>query len=89
MINTDYWLFKLYISIDNKDKLKTRLVAKGILRNIQSISTIKNVLFILAIKTFVNSIIKIILKSKFKAKIVFFYNNIFLFIYDIKTIIPS
>lgn len=45
----------------------------------------KNVLSILINKIFINFIIKIILKSKFKAKIVFFLNNdIFSFVYNLK-----
>lgn len=71
----DYWLFQLYININNKDKLKIKLIAKGILEDTQSISTIKNILFILANKVFINFTIKIMLESKLKAKIVFLFNN--------------
>lgn len=65
-------------------------MTKNILENIQSILAIENILSILANKIFINSMIKIILKSEFKAKIVFILNdNIFSFIYNIKTIIFS
>lgn len=65
-------------------------MTKNVLKNIQSILAIKNIVFILVNKIFINYIIKIILKSEFKAKIVFILNdNIFSFIYNMKTIILS
>lgn len=87
MIDADYWPLKLCISINNKDKMRTRLMSKNILRDIWSSSAIKNVLFISANKAFIDLIVRIIPEGEFKAKAIFFLNDgTFSFIYDIKTI---
>lgn len=60
-------------------------MTKGILENKQFILTIKDILFILANKAFIDFIIKIIPKNKSKTKVIFFFNNNpLLFIYDVK-----
>lgn len=87
-MDINYYLLKLYININNKNKLKIELMTKGILEDKWSTIAIKNVLFILANKVFINIIVKIMLKRRSKAKIVLFVNNdIFLFMYDIKTMV--
>lgn len=61
---------------------------KNLLENTWFTLAIKNILYILVYKVFINLIIKIILKDKFKAKIVFLLNNsTFSFTYYIKIII--
>lgn len=83
IMNINYWLFKLYISINKKDRLETGLIIKGVSKDIWFISIIENVLFILANKVFINLIINIILKNKFKAKIVFFFIMALFYLYII------
>lgn len=89
-MNIDYWLLKLCISINNKNRLRIEFLIKGILRDIWSTSTIKNILFILTNKTFINLIVKIMLKGKSKAKVISFLNDDnFSSMYDVKTMTSS
>lgn len=90
IINANYWLSKLYISINNRDRLKTRLMIKDILRDIQLILAIKNILSILINKALIDSIVQIMSKDESKVKMVFFLNDsTFLFTYNMKTTISS
>lgn len=90
IIDVNYWLLKLYISINNRDRMRTKLITKGILGDIWSTSTIKDILSMLANKAFINSIIRIMPEDESKVKVVFLLNNgIFSFTYNIKTTIPG
>ena len=90
MMDLDYWLFKLCISINNKDKPRTGLIIKSVLGDTLSISAIKDVVSIFANKAFIDLIVRIMPEGKSQAKVVSLLNNdTFTFMYDIRITTPG
>lgn len=89
MMNNNYWEIKILISTKIRDKLKIGLKTHGILKDTWSPISLDIEIFISVKKAFVTSVVWIMLDNKCKINVDFlFYNRIYSFIYDTKTIEP-
>lgn len=90
IIDTNYWIIKLVISNKTKNKFKTCLKSKRIFKDVENPMAHNNEISVLAKKEFIDPIIRIMLGSKCKTKIIYLFNDkTYLFMYDMREIIPG
>ncbi len=89
MIDRDYWVIRIQISTETRDKLRADLRIYGILKGVWNPASLDIGISMSIKKDFVDSLVRIMLNNKCKANVdSLFYNETYLFTYDVKTTEP-